>query len=110
MGLILDAACAACAFRAGGLRLGATHAEIGQHDVCTRELYLAPCCARVQSVRVFLGRPLPEVSCEECARPLPLRPEHRYRIATLKGEVFRAHPCPRCGARALAFSPQAEFR
>jgi hypothetical protein len=89
--------------------LGATHAQIAAHDVSTYELFAAPCCGEVQSVLVYMGTPYPEASCEGCKAPLSLGPETRYRVATLKGEVYEGHPCPRCQAPELRFVPGESF-
>lgn len=109
MGLILDARCDACGYARPGLRLGATHAEIGAHDISHQEVYAAPCCRALQSVRLFMGAPPPTPTCDDCGRPFELAPERRYRISTLKGEVLVGHPCPRCAARALAFTRAGTF-
>ncbi|MCO5171130.1 MAG: hypothetical protein M9894_32910 [Planctomycetes bacterium] len=110
MGLVLDATCDACGYACAGLRLGATHAQIEAHDVSHLEVHAAPCCRDLQSVQLFMGAPPPEPPCARCGRPFPLVAEGRYRIATLKGEVFSGHPCPRCGARALMFTRVGDFR
>jgi ribosomal protein S27E len=110
MGLILTARCGACGHEQTDLALGATHAEIAAHDVSTRELYEAPCCQVVQSVHLLMGQPLPDVDCAECGERLPLAAEQRYRVATLKGEVFSGHRCPACGASELAFEQTDSFR
>ena len=110
MGLILDARCDACGFAQSALKLGATHAEIATHDVNTLELFSAPCCKAVQSVRVLMGHPYPETPCEGCAKPLPLAPDQRYRIATMKGEILKGHRCPSCGADRLSFESKGSFR
>ena len=109
MGLILDAGCDGCGFSRADLRLGATHGQIAEHDVNTLELYGALCCGTLQSVRVFMGQPLPEVPCEACGVNLTLAPETRYRVATLKGEVLGGHPCPACGAHRLTFVATGRF-
>lgn len=109
MGLILNADCGSCGFTRSGLRLGATHEQIGQHDVCARELFAAACCSTVVSVLVYLGQPYPDTSCEDCEAPLPLNAESRFRISTLKGEVLDGHACPGCGKASLAFQRTGSF-
>ncbi len=109
MGWVLRAECAACGHGETDLRLGATHGEIGQHDVCHRDLFRAPCCGRLESVLLYLGQPLPAAACSGCGQALVLDAAHRYRIATLKGERLDRHPCPRCGVVALAFEKIGTF-
>jgi len=109
MGLVLTATCEGCGFQQPDLRLGATHAQIAQHDVCHRDLYRASCCNRVQSVLLYLGQPLPEVACEGCGQALVLTAETRYRIATMKGEVLEGHACPGCGSQTLSFQQTGKF-
>lgn len=109
VGFVVDARCHDCGYAREDLRFGATHEEIGQHDVCTRELYRAPCCGEVQSVLIYMGQPLPERACEGCEATLDLGLELRYRVATLKGEVWSGHPCPRCAEAALEFRPRDKF-
>jgi hypothetical protein len=109
MGLFLDAACSACDYRRAGLRLGATHRQIEQHDVCTHELYRLSCCGEVQSVLIYMGQPLPELDCATCGVALDLAVTPRYRVATMKGEVLEDHPCPRCGESRLGFSRRGKF-
>ena len=109
MGLILDATCASCGFTRDGLRLGATHEQIAQHDVCAHELFAVACCSTVASVLVFLGQPYPDTSCDACKTPLTLTAETRYRISTLKGEVLEEHACPVCDRSTLSFQPTGSF-
>jgi hypothetical protein len=109
VGLVLTATCDSCAYERADLRLGATHAQIEAHDVSTRELFRAVCCKQVVSVLVLHGGSYPETPCEECEDRLDLSAETRYRIATLKGEVFRGHPCPSCASTSLRFEPTGKF-
>ena len=109
MGLILHARCGACGYDRADLRLGATHAQIDQHDICHHEVHASPCCRELQSVLLFLGAPLPEPPCARCGVAFVLAPERRYRISTMKGEVLTGHACPRCGARALSFERTSSF-
>lgn len=109
MGWVVDASCSDCGYARTGLRFGATHAEIGQHDVCHRALVLASCCGTVQDVVLYMGQRPPPTPCDSCEATLDLDAVHRYRIATLKGEVLSNHPCPRCAAPSLAFERTDEF-
>lgn len=109
MGWVLGAACSGCGFAQGDLRLGASHAEIGQHDVCHRVLVLASCCGAIQDVLLYMGQPPRAVPCERCQAALDVAAAHRYRISTLKGEVLTAHRCPRCGVDALEFRRTGSF-
>lgn len=108
MGLFLSAHCP-CGYQRDELRLGATHAQIAAHDVSTWELYTAPCCGEVQSVLVYMGAELPTAQCERCQAPLPLDRASRYRVSTLKGQVYEGHTCPRCGTPRLRFEPGDTF-
>ncbi len=109
MGLILSAGCSSCGFSRDGLRLGATHEQIGQHDVCARELFAAACCSTVVSVLVYLGQSYPETPCNSCETPLALTPDTRYRVSSMKGEVLAGHTCPACGEPLLAFEKTGSF-
>ena len=109
MGLILDGACGECGYEVRDLRLGGSHAQIAAHDVSAYELFRAACCQQVQSVLVYLGQGLPDARCEGCDQPLPLAPEQRYRVATLKGEAFGGHGCPRCARPSLTFVAKDRF-
>ena len=108
--MILSARCGACAYEESDLRLGTSHAAMVEHDVEVRELFAAPCCARVQSVAILLGMPLPTPPCPACAEPLLLATLTRYRIARLSGDVLDGHTCPACGAAGLTFAQAGEFR
>ncbi len=110
MGWVLRADCDACGYTQPDLRLGATHTEIGQHDVCHRELHRATCCGAVHSVLAYMGAGYADSACERCGQPLPLDPATtRYRITTLKGERLEGHACPRCGEERLRFSKTGSF-
>ncbi|MEZ6188962.1 MAG: hypothetical protein R3F62_28650 [Planctomycetota bacterium] len=105
MGLTLAARCAGCGYSEDLLQLGATHAEIAQHDVCTREVYVVPCCTRLASVLIFMGQPLPEdLPCPHCAATLDLGACSRVAISRLSGVQLEGHACPRCAAPELAFA------
>lgn len=109
MGLFLKASCPACGYQRGGLRLGATHAQIAAHDVSTFEVFRATCCDELQSVLVYMGQAYPSTCCDRCQLPLKLDAETRYRISTLKGQVYEGHVCPRCQAAELRFEPGESF-
>ena len=109
VGLFLQATCDACGYERAELRLGGTHAQIEAHDVSSFELFRSFCCKAVVSIKVLHGFPYPETQCEECGQSLDLSTSTNYRIATLKGEVFEGHACPRCAADSLRFSPTGKF-
>lgn len=109
MGLFLQASCKACGYERGDLRLGGTHAQIEAHDVSCFELFRSACCKAVVSIKVLHGFAYPETKCEECGTSLDLSTETRYRVATLKGENFEGHACPKCAADSLRFTPTGKF-
>ena len=51
----------------------------------------------------------PATSCDRCQVALKLDLDTRYRISTLKGEVFEGHRCPKCDAPELTFVPGETF-
>ena len=108
--MIVEAVCGACGYRESGLGLGATHAEIAQHDVCTRELFRAPCCGVVVSAVVEMGQPRPSPPCPGCETALVLSEDLRYRVARLSGDVWDGHRCPRCAEASLRFEQGEGFR
>ena len=109
MGLILSVRCVGCGYEADGLRLGGSHEQIAEHDVSAYELFASPCCKQVESVRVLLGARYPEAECGSCAQSFEPTQETRFRVSTLKGEVFSGHSCPRCSEPRLEFSPIETF-
>ncbi|MCA8925713.1 MAG: hypothetical protein KDD82_28145 [Planctomycetes bacterium] len=110
MGLTLSARCAACGYDEDDIKLGATHQEIAQHDVCTREVYVVSCCTRLASLLIYLGQPLPaDLPCPHCERPVDFDASPRLPIATLSGVRLTGHPCPRCGAAELGFTELGRF-
>jgi len=110
LGLTLSAHCAACGYDEDQLALGATHQEIAQHDVCTREVYVVSCCTRLASLLIYMGQPLPSaLPCPHCAQPVDFEASSRVPIARLKGVVLEGHPCPRCREPHLAFTELGKF-
>ncbi len=89
--------------------MGGSHAQIEAHDVSCFELFRSDCCKAVVSIKVLHGFAYPETQCEDCGERLDLNPETRYRIATLKGEIFAGHTCPKCGDASLDFTPTGKF-
>lgn len=111
-GLLLDAWCEACGYRASNLALGANQAFVlGEEDGWLAVITACPRCRKLVDVTVT-RREIREsggsltLVCPDCGQQLP-QPAHVYpqltvqAVATSGKTVFEGLPCPSCRATAL---------
>jgi hypothetical protein len=109
MGLILRASCGRCGLARGGLKVGATTAQMSGERRSALHLFACGPCKDVAQVELFLGEPRVPVPCDRCGEALSLAPASELRVTTLSGERLAGHACPRCGERALSFEKTGSF-